>query len=79
MFVTHIVRWMLENENSKRIRTSLETVCNERKAQWMQTLFHCKGRFGTMRMHARTLRDLETYESNRCILQCESGILGIEK
>ncbi len=27
----------------------------------MQALFHCKGRFGTMRMHARTLQDLDLY------------------
>jgi hypothetical protein len=35
MFITHTIRGTLENENSKRTRTSLEIVCNEKEAQWM--------------------------------------------
>jgi hypothetical protein len=52
---------MLENENSKQTITSSETVCNEKETQWMHTLFHCKGRFGTVRMLVKTPRNLDLY------------------
>jgi hypothetical protein len=45
--------------NSKQTRTSLEIICNEKEAQWMQTTFHYKGRFGTVKIPIRTPRDLD--------------------
>jgi hypothetical protein len=45
--------------NSKQIRTSSETICNEKKAMWMQTTFHCKGKFGIMRMLVKTPQNLD--------------------
>jgi hypothetical protein len=47
--------------NSKQTRTSSETICNEKKAMWMQTAFHCKGRFGVMRMFAKIPQNLDLY------------------
>ncbi len=61
MFTIDIVKRTLENENSKWTKTSLEIVCDEKKAQWMSTLFHCKGKNAIVRMLARTPRDLDLY------------------
>ncbi len=61
MFTTHTIKQTLENENSKRTRTSSQIVCNEKEAQWMHILFHCKGRFGTVRMLVKTPWNLDMY------------------
>jgi len=47
--------------NSKQTKTSLDSICNEKKAMWMQTTFHCKGRFGIMKMLAKTPQNLDLY------------------
>jgi hypothetical protein len=40
--------------NSKWIKTSLVIVGNEKEASWTQIAFHCKARFGTVRMPTKT-------------------------
>ncbi len=39
--------------NSKWTKTSSKIVCIEKEAQWTYIAFHCKGRFGTMKMPTR--------------------------
>jgi len=47
--------------NLKQTKTSSNTICNEIEAPWTKTTFHYKGRFGTVRMLAKTPRDLNLY------------------
>jgi hypothetical protein len=47
--------------NSKWIRTISVIVCNEKEALWTQIAFHCKARFGIVRMPIITPQDLDLY------------------
>jgi len=47
--------------NTKWTKTSSKIVCNEKEAPWMQIAFHCKARFGTMKMHVKTFQNLDLY------------------
>jgi hypothetical protein len=48
-------------KNSKWIKTSSETVCNEKEILWMQIAFHYNDRFGIMRMPTITPQNLDLY------------------
>jgi hypothetical protein len=47
--------------NLKWTKTSLKIICNEKETQWMHITFHCKGRFGIVKMLAKTPWDLDLY------------------
>ncbi len=49
--------------NSKWIKTFSRIICNEKKASWTQIAFHCKARFGIVRMLTKTLQDLDLYST----------------